>query len=180
MSKVIKLEDINIRTLLRPEDIGHVTLLHGTIYNKEYNYGIAFESYVAAGLDEFYRQYNPSLDRVWIAEHKNKIVGFLLLMHRNNTTAQLRYFLITAPYRGIGLGNKLMQLYMEFAKTAGYSSSYLWTTGELVSAAALYKKYGFQLTEEKRSTAFGPEVLEQRYDLLHQFKIKNSRFKIQK
>jgi peptidyl-dipeptidase Dcp len=168
MKEPVKPADINIRTELRSGDIGFITWLHGTVYKKEYDYGISFESYVAGGLYEFYSQFNARKDRVWIAEHDNKIIGFLLLMHRDNNTAQLRYFLITEPYRGIGLGNQLMTLYIEFAKTCGYHSSYLWTTSELVSAATLYKRYGFKLVQEKESDAFGLRVTEQRYEVLHE------------
>lgn len=155
---------INIRTELRPGDIGYITHLHGHLYSQEYNYGISFEAYVAQGLYEFYQNYNASRDRVWICEKDNSIVGFLLLMHRGPGVAQLRYFILTPEVRGLGLGNKLMELYMEFLKEKGYTHSYLWTTHELPAAAALYKKHGFVLTEEHASTAFGKPLIEQRYD----------------
>src|SRR5207244_11080205 len=69
--------------------------------------------------------------------------------------------LIEPKYRSIGLGKKLMQLYMEFLRRGHYQSSYLWTTHELEAAASLYKRYGFKLTEEKESTAFGKRLKEQ-------------------
>jgi peptidyl-dipeptidase Dcp len=165
MKKKIKLDDINIRTKLEPGDIGYVIYLHGYLYKKECNYGIGFETYVAAGLVDFFQQYDEQKDRVWICEHENKIVGFLLLMHRGEA-AQLRYFILETEYRGIGLGNKLLNLYIDFMKAKNYRSSYLWTTDELPASAHLYKKFGFKLTEEKPSNAFGKEVVEQRYDLI--------------
>lgn len=160
------LNEISIRTELKPGDLGYVIYRHGKLYDQEYNYGIPFETYVGAGMHEFYKNYNPELDRAWICEHGNRIIGFLLLMHRDNNAAQLRYFYLEPEYRGIGLGKKLMQLYMDFLKEKGYQSSFLWTTDELQSAASLYKKHGFQLTEEKQSTSFGKPLKEQRYDLL--------------
>ena len=159
------LEDIRIRNDLRPGDLGYVIHLHGRLYGAEYGYGVAFEMYVADGLHEFYENYHRQKDRVWICEHHDQMVGFLLLMHRENNAAQLRYFLIEPEYRGIGLGKKLMDLYMEFFRSRGYQSSYLWTTHELDAAASLYKRHGFTLTEEKESTAFGKSLREQRYDL---------------
>jgi peptidyl-dipeptidase Dcp len=160
------LESVQIRTLLKPGDLGYVIYRHGKLYGEEYEYGISFETYVGAGMYEFYKNYNAEKDRVWICEHDNRIVGFVLLMHRENNTAQLRYLYLEPEYRGIGLGKKLMQLYMNFFKEKGYKSSYLWTTHELHSAASLYKRHGFKLTEEKQSTAFGKPLKEQRYDLL--------------
>jgi ribosomal protein S18 acetylase RimI-like enzyme len=158
------INDITIRTELKPGDIGYVVYLHGKLYGEEYHYGIEFETYVSTGLVEFFNQYNPKRNRVWICEDGNAIVGFLLLLDRGDA-AQLRYFILLPQYRGLGLGNKLMKLYIEFLKSAGYKSSYLWTTDELPSAAHLYKKFGFTLTEEKESNAFGKPLVEQRYDL---------------
>lgn len=148
--------------------MGYVMYRHGKLYGEEYNYGVAFETYVGAGLYEFYKNYDPKLDRAWICEHNDKIIGFLLLMHRENNTAQLRYFYIEPEYRGLGLGNKLMQLFIDFAKACKYHSAYLWTTNELAPAHHLYKKFGFKLTEEKSSAGFGKTLVEQRFDLIFQ------------
>src|SRR5574341_1652296 len=162
--KNVLLDDISIRTELRPGDIGYVIYLHGALYGAEYGYGIQFENYVAKGLCEFYEKYDPVRNRVWICEHNNRIIGFLLLMDRGQV-AQLRYFLIEPEYRGIGLGAKLLDLYMDFLRECGYKVSYLWTTHELTIAVFLYKRLGVKLTEEKESTAFGKPLREQRYDL---------------
>jgi ribosomal protein S18 acetylase RimI-like enzyme len=156
---------ITIRTGLRPGDLGYLVYLHGHIYGNEYQYGIGFETYVAQGIYEFYQQYDPQKDRVWICEDGERIVGFLLLMHRGADTAQLRYFILEPGYRGIGLGKQLMTLYMAHLREEGYRHSYLWTTADLTTAAALYTKVGFRLTEEKRSDTFGKPLVEQRYDL---------------
>jgi peptidyl-dipeptidase Dcp len=171
MKNKISLDDISIRTELRPGDIGYVIYMHGDLYKKEYGYGIQFETYVAKGLCEFWEKYNPQRNRVWICEHKrsgpvdnHRMIGFMLLMDRGKA-AQLRYFLVQPEYRGIGLGSKLMRLYMDFLQECGYQESYLWTTHELSTAASLYKRAGFKLTEEKESTAFGKQLREQRYDL---------------
>lgn len=159
----IRLEDISIRTALQNGDIGYVTYLHGIVYREEYGYSIGFEAYVAKGLYEFYDQYDPKRDCVWVCEHFDKIIGFLLLMHREGNAAQLRYFILLPDYRGVGLGNKLMNLYIAWLKDHHYTSCYLWTTNEQTIAAAIYKKYGFKLVEECDSAAFGKLLKEQRY-----------------
>lgn len=165
MNDKVTLDDISIRTELRPGDLGYVIYMHGDLYRREYGYGIQFEAYVAKGLCEFYEKYNPERDRVWVCEHNGRMIGFMLLMDRGKA-AQLRYFLIRPEYRGIGLGSKLMGLYMDSLQECGYREAYLWTTHELSTAAFLYKRVGFKLTEEKESTAFGKALREQRYDLL--------------
>lgn len=159
------LDSISIRTELRSGDLGYVTYMHGHLYRKEYGYGLQFENYVAKGLCEFYEKYNPERNHIWACEHDRRMIGFLLLMDRG-AAAQLRYFLIEPEFRGIGLGSKLMNLYMDFLHQCGYKQSYLWTTHELETAAFLYKRLGFKLTEEKESTSFGKPLREQRYDLL--------------
>jgi GNAT superfamily N-acetyltransferase len=161
----VSLNEISIRTELQPGDLGYVTYMHGALYHKEYNYGLQFESYVAKGLCEFYEKYDPQRNRIWACEHENRMIGFLLLMDRGKA-GQLRYFLIEPEYRGIGLGSKLLNLYMDFLHECGYKESYLWTTHELTTAAALYKRLGYKLTEEKESNSFGKPLIEQRYDLI--------------
>jgi len=159
------LSEVSIRTELQPGDIGYVTYMHGRLYKQEYDYGVPFEAYVAKGLHEFYEKYDPTRSRVWVCEDQGKIIGFVLLMDRGEV-AQLRYFIIEPEYRGIGLGKKLMTLYMEFLRSCNYKSSYLWTTHELKAAASLYLRHGFKLTEQKESTAFGKPLTEQRYDFV--------------
>jgi peptidyl-dipeptidase Dcp len=165
MSNKVSLDEITIRTKFQPGDIGYVTYMHGTLYEREYGYGIQFETYVAKGLCEFYEKYDFERNRIWVCEHKGRMIGFLLLMDRGKA-AQLRYFLIEPEYRGLGLGSKLLSLYMDFLLECGYKESYLWTTHELTTAASLYKRVGFLLTMEKESTDFGKPLKEQRYDLI--------------
>ena len=165
MTKAIAIENISIRTELKSGDLGYVIYRHGKLYNDENSYGLSFEAYVAKGLAEFYHSYDSEKDCIWVCEDVDKIVGFLLLMHRNNDSAQLRYFYLEPEYRGIGLGNKLMQLFMDFLKEKGYKSAYLWTTNEQTTATKLYERYGFKLTEEKESDDFGKPLIEQRFDL---------------
>jgi peptidyl-dipeptidase Dcp len=161
----VSLKDITIRTILRPGDIGFITYMHGDIYSREYGYGVNFESYVAAGLHEFCKQYDEKTNRIWVAEHNGGIVGSLVLVNRG-ASAQLRYFLLAPGYRGVGLGKKLMSMFMEFLKECGYQHAYLLTTDELPAAAHLYTSYGFKLVEEKPGgPTFEKEVKELRYEL---------------
>ena len=160
-----RLEHINIRTDLKPGDIGFVTYMHGKLYSIEYGYGLSFESYVANGFHEFVSNHNAEKDAVWVCEHDEKIVGFLLLMDRGNNSAQLRFFILSPAYRGIGLGKKLLEKFVEHLHAKGYHHAFLWTTNEQQAAARLYERAGFRLTEEKESTSFGKDLVEQRYDL---------------
>jgi peptidyl-dipeptidase Dcp len=165
MKSIGPFNDIVIRTELVPGDLGSVIQMHGKLYKKEYDYGLHFESYVAAGLHEFCEKLGTSRSRAWICEHGGQIVGFLALMDRGDL-AQLRYFIIDPAFRGIGLGRKLMDMYMEHLHTSGFRGSYLLTTKELPAAAHLYTAYGFRLKEEHHAHhPFDKDVIEQRYEM---------------
>lgn len=162
---MISLKEISIRNKLKPGDIGYVTYLHGTLYKQEYGYGVDFEAYVAKGLYHFFTNYQEDKDCVWVCEYDQKIVGFMALMNRGQA-AQLRYFIIHPDYRGIGLGNKLMELYLQFLNRAGYDSAYLLTSPDLEAATHLYRKFGFSLVEEIRPGLFKKPELLQKYELI--------------
>jgi len=162
---VVQIKDISIRGNLMSGDLGYIIYRHGFLYSSEYKYGIPFELYVAEGLCEFFRSYTPEKDKVWICEHGNKIIGFILLMQLTKHTAQLRYFYIEPQYRGIGLGKRLMEYLLVAAKKIKYRNVFLWTTNELKIATNLYIRYGFKLTKSRESSAFGKKVIEQKYQL---------------
>ena len=164
MTTSIHLDDITCRNELRPGDLGYIAYLHGQIYAKECGYGLGFEGYVLQGLQEFAHQYDPDRDKVWICEHNNNIIGFLLGFHRSDSL-QLRYFILLPDYRGIGLGKKLMLEFLAFMKQRQYTRAYLWTTNEQHAAVSLYTRHGFQLTEEKISNAFDKQLIERKYEL---------------
>ncbi|GAA0880500.1 hypothetical protein GCM10009119_34700 [Algoriphagus jejuensis] len=149
------MENFSIRNTLRSGDLGQVAYLHGKIYAEEHGFGFGFETYVMESLVEFHRQFDPEKDRVWVVEAQGKMVGFLLLMHRPENQAQLRYFILEKAYRGIGLGKILMAEWMAFYHEKAYSSAYLYTTSGLDPAVHLYKSVGFHKDSESQSVEFG-------------------------
>lgn len=167
MSKIEKtFADISIRTELRPGDLSNIIYQQTLLYQEEHNFGFEFEMYALAGMHEFCKNYNLEKDRIWICEHNDKIIGSILVMHRENNSSQLRFFYVDKDYRGIGLGKKLMQLCVDFIKEKNYKLSYLWTFEGLDSAISLYTKNGFTLTEQIKTQTFGKVVNEQRFDLI--------------
>ena len=161
---MIQPEDIHIRKNLMPGDPGFIAYLHGDLYAKECGYGLRFEAYVLEGLKDFIMEYDAARDVIWICEHNNRIIGSLVAQHRESKL-QLRYFMFQPAYRGIGLGKLLMREFISFMKEHGFQEAYLWTTADQQAAIALYRQFGFQLTEEVASEEFGKPVMEQRYEL---------------
>lgn len=160
----VSLEDIQIRNHLIPGDIGFIIQSHGELYEKEYHFSNLFEKYVTESLLEFINLPKPNRNKVWLCEHNHNRMGFISLMDRGEA-AQLRYFFIYPEYRGVGLGGKLMRLFMQELKKHDFNSCYLWTTNELDAATFLYRKHGFKLEEEVPSSGFGKELKEVKYVL---------------
>lgn len=157
--------DFSIRNTLIPGDLGQAAFLHGKIYAEEHGFGQGFEAYVMESLLEFYRQYDPAKDKVWVVEKGKKMGGFLVLMHRPENQAQLRYFILEKEYRGTGIGRLLMKEWMETFRQKAYSGAYLYTTSGLDSAVHLYESFGFRKVSEKYSEEFGVPLKEILYRL---------------
>ncbi len=153
----IPIDEITIRSERKKGDIGFITVMHCL----HYDYGLEFEVYVAELLANFYGSMDPSKERIWLAEYKNQIVGSIALKNANNQ-AQLRYFLIDPDFRGMGLGKRMMDMFMQFLQECNYRSSFLLTEATLDTAIHLYGSYGYRYVSSS-TTDFGLE--ERRYEL---------------
>ena len=154
-----------IRTELRPGDIGYIVYLHGVLYAREYRLDHTFEGYVATGLGAFAQTYDPAKDFFAVAEDEDQIVGSIAIVGLPDNTAQLRWFLVHPKSRGEGLGRRLIDAALTFCRERKFASVLLWTISELETASHLYRKVGFQLTEERTHELWGAVRTEQRYDL---------------
>lgn len=157
---------ITIRTELRAGDIGAIIALHGTAYEEDAGFDRSFEAYVAAGVGDFFISFDPDRDRVWIVEEDGRFAGSIALKGRATDEAQLRYFLLDGSVRGQGLGRRLMDLLLAFARERGYRRIWLLTDEEHTPAAThLYQSFGFRRTGETRLDRWGNSRAEQRWEL---------------
>src|SRR5213593_1588353 len=157
---------MQIRTSLKPGDIGSVIHLHGTLYAQEYGLDHTFEGYVAVGIGEFAQTYDEQKDYFSVAEIDERIVGSVAIVGLPEQIAQLRWFQVHTDARGKGLGRKLLRDAIEFCRQREYKAIFLWTISELTTAARLYKEVGFRKTEEKTHEIWGKERTEERYELV--------------
>jgi GNAT superfamily N-acetyltransferase len=158
------MSDANVRSDLRPGDLGAIVQLHGLLYAQEYGFDPTFEAYVAGPMAEFVNAGSPR-ERLWIAEKDQRIVGCIAIVAASVEVAQLRWFLVDPSARGMGLGRKLLDEAVHFAKECGYHSIILWTVSALTAAAHLYRAVGFRKVEEKPGRTWGVDVVEERYEL---------------
>lgn len=156
--------NVTLRVHPAPGDIGRVAAMHGEVYALERGWDWTFEAYVAAGLADFALRYDPTRDRLWIAEDDAGLAGSIAIAS-HGVDAQLRWFLVHPRARGQGLGRRLMAEALEFCRAVGYERVFLWTTSDLVEAAHLYGGFGFEITREETHDRWGASVTEQRYEL---------------
>ncbi len=160
------MEDVEISGY-RPGAIGKITELHARYYSQESGFGLFFESKVAREMSEFLGRMDESRDGFWVAIVGEEIVGSLALdgIEARSKGAHLRWFIVSPPYRGRGIGNRLLREALDFCRESGFKRVYLWTFEGLDRARHLYEKYGFTVSKELDNNQWGVTVHEQMFEL---------------
>ena len=145
----------------QPGDMGWVVARHGALYAAEYGWSSHIEAITADIVSAFLKTFDPAREHCWIAEMDGEPVGSVFLVRDSDEVARIRLLIVDPKGRGLGIGRKLVETSIDFARAAGYRRITLWTHGVLTAARAIYQKQGFRLTEQWVHDDFGkPEPSE--------------------
>jgi DNA-binding MarR family transcriptional regulator/GNAT superfamily N-acetyltransferase len=148
-----------------PGDIGWVVQQHGELYAREYGWNSDFEALVADIAGQFLRKFQPGWERCWIAELNGERVGAVFVMRKSATVAQLRLLILAPQARGLGLGARLADECIAFARNKGYKKMALWTNSCLLAARGIYAARGFKLVKSQPYEGFGQQLVGETWEL---------------
>jgi GNAT superfamily N-acetyltransferase len=145
--------------------MGWVVARHGVLYGEEYRWDIRIEAFVADVVAEFIRNYDPARECCWIAEVDGEPVGSVFLVKGSDDVAKLRLLLVEPKARGLGIGRRLVEECIRFARQSGYQTITLWTHSILTSARRIYQGAGFQLVGQESHASFGQTLMGETWNL---------------
>ncbi|MGH6666063.1 MAG: bifunctional helix-turn-helix transcriptional regulator/GNAT family N-acetyltransferase [Pseudolabrys sp.] len=149
----------------RPGDLGWIVSRHAELYAQEYGWVEPFEGLCAQIVADFVSKYDPARERCWIAELNGENVGTVMLVKDSDEVARIRLLLVDPNGRGIGLGARLVDECVRFARSAGYKKITLWTHSVLTAARHIYEKAGFKLTSSEPRHSWSQDVVAEFWDL---------------
>lgn len=151
---------------LKPGDMGWVVQQHGEIYWREYGWNIEFEGMAAGIAAELIKNFDPEWERGWIAELDGERVGSVFVVRKSRTVAQLRMLILAEQARGLGLGARLTDECLAFARGKGYRKMILWTNSILTAARDIYARRGFKLVKSEPYRGFGQDLVGETWELV--------------
>jgi DNA-binding MarR family transcriptional regulator/N-acetylglutamate synthase-like GNAT family acetyltransferase len=150
----------------RPGDMGWVVERHAVLYHEQDGWGAAFEALCAGIVKDFLEKFDPERERCWIAERDGERLGCVFLVKDAKAAARLRLLIVEPSARGTGLGRRLVEECIAFARQKGYRKVVLWTHAHLTAARAIYRATGFKkLRKTEMHDTFGPSAVSEFWEL---------------
>lgn len=148
-----------------PEDAAWLVERHGTLYARDEGFDNTFAPLVESILDGFVTGHDPTCEAGWIAVAEGARLGSIFCVRLDQHTAKLRLFLLEPEARGHGLGQRLLETCMTYARNRGYCGMQLWTHESHRAACALYARNGWHLVSSRPVHSFGRDLVEQSWEI---------------
>ena len=148
--------------VLRPPrtgEMGWVVARHAVLYGQEYGWSEKFEGLCAEIVAQMIERFDPARDRHMIADIDGEPVGSAFVVKDADDVARLRLLLVEPKVRGLGIGKRLVDECVAFARAAGYARMTLWTHSCLAAAREIYRKAGFEKIAEQPHDEWGVAVV---------------------
>jgi DNA-binding MarR family transcriptional regulator/GNAT superfamily N-acetyltransferase len=149
----------------RPGDFGWIIKRNAELYAQDYGWVAPFEGVCAQIVADFVNKFDATRERGWIAEIDGENVGSLMLANDGDGVARLRLLLVEPKARGLGIGARLVDEAIRFARSAGYRKIALWTHSVLTAARQIYQSAGFKLMRSEEHQSWGQPVVSEHWDL---------------
>lgn len=149
----------------QPGDLGWIVHRQAILYAEEYGWDGTYEALAGEIVAQFIKNYDPNRERCWIAEKDGERVGGAFVAKVSDDIAQLRLLHVEAQARGLGIGKRLVEECVRFARQAGYQKMTLWTQSNLYAARHIYKQSGFQVVREQQHHSFGKDLTAETWEL---------------
>jgi DNA-binding MarR family transcriptional regulator/GNAT superfamily N-acetyltransferase len=147
----------------RPGDMGWVVQRNGSLYAAEFGWDDSYEALVARIVADYVENRDPEAEAAWIAEVDGVQAGCVFCVREDTSTARLRLLLVEPWARELGIGARLVEEVLRFARQAGYTRITLWTNDVLASARRIYQRAGFTLDNESEHHSFGKDLTGQNW-----------------
>ena len=149
----------------QPGDMGWIVYRQAILYCEEYGWDGTYEALAAEIVAHFIKNYDPKKERAWVAEKDGERVGAVFVAKASDEVAKLRLLHVEPSARGLGIGKRLVQECIRFARQAGYQKMTLWTQSILLAARHIYKQAGFQVVREEPHHSFGKDLIAETWEM---------------
>lgn len=154
--------------LLRPHqpgDMGWIVSRQAILYAEEYGWDGTYEALAAEIVAQFIKNFDPKREHAWVAEKDGERVGAVFVAKESDDIAKLRLLHVEREARGLGIGKRLVEECLRFARQAGYQKMTLWTQSILGAARHIYKTAGFRLVREEKHHRFGKDLTAETWEI---------------
>jgi DNA-binding MarR family transcriptional regulator/N-acetylglutamate synthase-like GNAT family acetyltransferase len=149
----------------RAGDMGWIVSRQSALYAEEYGWTTEYEALAAEIVAQFLKTFDPARERCWIAERNAVPVGAVMIVRQSDTVSKLRLLHVERAARGLGIGRRLIEECVRFARAAGYAKITLWTQSNLLAARHLYQAAGFTCVAAEPHHRFGKDLVAETWDL---------------